>query len=576
MRTILKYLGAYKKEIVLAPLFKLLEAVFELFVPLLVASIIDVGILEQDSGYIIKCVLILLALGLIGLLCAVSAQFFAARAAVGFAAKVKQALFGHIQAFSYTDLDTVGTDRLITNMTSDINQVQTGVNLVLRLFLRSPVIVFGAMIMAFTIDVPSAIPFVVLIPVLTVVVFSIMLAGIPLYKKVQGRLDRLLGITRENLNGSRVVRAFNRQEQEIADFKDTNSALNALQKFAGKIAALMNPLTFIIVNVTIMILINNGALRVDRGAISQGELIALYNYMSQILVELIKLASLIITITKATACGNRLGDILNKQAEVHIPKGTTADQAEGAICFRHVYMTYKNAAADSLENISFELGHGQTLGIIGSTGSGKSTLVNMIPGFYRTDRGDIFIDGKNINCYSDTELREKIGIVAQRSVLFKGTVRSNLLWGNSMADDAVIQEALIASQAYDFVMEKEGGLDAPIEQGGKNLSGGQRQRLCIARALVKQPKILILDDSSSALDYATDAKLRAALSHLPYRPTTVIVSQRTASIMHADKILVLDDGQAVGIGTHEQLLEGCSVYQEIYRSQFSGSEEDKK
>lgn len=577
MKSILKYMGSYKKEIVLAPLFKLLEAIFELFVPLVVAAIIDVGIAAGDTGYIVKCCLIMLVLGIIGLACAISAQFFAARAAVGFSARVKQVLFDHIQKFSYTDLDTIGTSSLITNMTSDINQVQTGVNLVLRLFLRSPVIVFGAMIMAFTIDVKSAIPFVILIPVLSVVVFGIMLATIPLYKKVQNKLDKLLGITRENLNGTRVIRAFNRQNAEIRDFHNANEDLNGLQKFVGKISALMNPLTFVIVNVAIICLIRGGAFQVNSGNISQGELIALYNYMSQILVELVKLASLIITITKATACGNRIGEVLNKVPEAtEQPKNDPLPTNRSAITFRDVSMTYKNAGAESLEGITFDIEHGQTLGIIGSTGSGKSTLVNLIPRFYHAGKGQILIDGKDIESYSEESLRDKIGVVAQKSVLFKGTIRSNLQWGDAHADDTVFDEALKTAQAYDFVMQKDGGLDAPVEQSGKNFSGGQRQRLCIARALAKRPEILILDDSASALDYATDAKLRMALRELPYHPTTVVVSQRTASIMHADKIVVLDDGKMVGVGTHDELMKNCPVYIEIYQSQFSGNEGNNK
>jgi len=572
MKSLLKYMGAYKKEIVLSPLFKLLEAIFELFVPLVVAAIIDVGIANGDKSYILKCCAIMLALGIIGLICAVCAQFFAARAAVGFSARIKQILFNHIQKFSYTDLDTVGTSSLITNMTSDINQVQTGVNLVLRLFLRSPVIVFGAMIMAFTIDVKSAIPFVVLIPVLSVVVFGIMLISIPLYKKVQKKLDTLLGITRENLNGVRVIRAFNRGEAEIDTFENANGELNGLQKFVGKISALMNPLTFIIVNTAIIVLIQIGAFRVDSGAITQGQLIALYNYMSQILVELIKLANLIITITKATACGNRIGEVLDRNPEASCFSYEQEDETtSSAISFRNVSMAYKNAGAESLSDISFEIGKGQVLGIIGSTGSGKTTLINLIPRFYHAQSGVITIDGKNIESFSEEALRDKIGIVTQKSVLFKGTVRSNLLWGNGSADEETLHEALVASQSYDFVIQKDGAIDAPVEQGGKNFSGGQRQRLCIARALVKRPEILILDDSSSALDYATDAKLRAAIRALPYCPTTIVVSQRTASIMHADKIVVLEDGNVVGVGTHEELLESCPVYMEIYQSQFSGN-----
>lgn len=572
MKALLKHLRAYRMEVVLSPLFKLLEAIFELFVPLVVASIIDVGIKNNDTSHVIKCCGIMLALGVIGLICAISAQFFAARAAVGFSAKVKQTLFDHIQKFSYTDLDTLGTSSLITNMTSDINQVQTGVNLVLRLFLRSPVIVFGAMIMAFTIDVKSAIPFVVLIPALSVVVFGIMLITIPLYKKVQMRLDKLLGITRENLNGVRVIRAFNRRDAEVETFRGANQALNAIQVFVGKISALMNPLTFILVNFAIIILIRNGAFQVDSGAISQGELIALYNYMSQILVELVKLANLIITITKATASGNRIQSVLEQSPEENEQASASTEGEDAfAIRFEKVSMTYKNAGAASLSDISFSVRQGQTLGIIGSTGSGKSTLVNLIPRFYHATEGTVTVCGKQVERYSEEELRDKIGVVAQKNVLFKGTVRSNLLWGDQNADEATLTEALKAAQAYDFVMDKVGGLDTEVEQGGKNFSGGQQQRLCIARALVKRPEILILDDSSSALDFATDASLRKAIRALPYHPTTVIVSQRTSSIMHADTIVVLDDGELAGVGTHDELMQNCPVYIEIYQSQFSGN-----
>ena len=568
MKSLFPYMKAFRKEIVLSPLFKLLEAIFELFIPLVVASIIDVGIAQNNTAYMLKCCGIMLLLGIIGLVCAVSAQFFAARAAVGFSSKVKQSLFDHIQKFSYTDLDTLGTSSLVTNMTSDINQVQTGVNLVLRLFLRSPVIVFGAMIMAFTIDAKSAVPFVILIPALSVVVFGIMLITIPLYKKVQQRLDKLLGITRENLNGVRVIRAFNRREAEVEAFQEANSALNAIQVFSGKISALMNPLTFVLVNGAIIALLYTGAIRVDTGIITQGELIALCNYMSQILVELVKLANLIITVTKAVACGHRIGKVLEKVPETNaVPIDSERIDAH-ALCFSNVSMTYKNAGAESLTDVSFYIDHGQTLGLIGSTGSGKSTLVNLIPRFYHATRGSISVDGKNIEHYSEEELRDKIGIVAQKSVLFKGSVRSNLQWGNSNADEATLTEALKTAQAYDFIMEKPNGIDATVEAGGKNFSGGQRQRLCIARALAKRPEILILDDSSSALDYATDAALRKAIRALPYQPTTVIVSQRTASIMHADKIVVLDDGEMVGVGTHDELLNTCPVYQEIYQSQF--------
>lgn len=575
MKSLLKYLGAYKKEVVLSPLFKLLEAIFELFVPLVVAAIIDKGIPIGDTSYIVICCLIMLALGIIGLVCAVCAQFFAARAAVGFGAKVKQTLFDHIQTFSYTDIDSLGTSSLITNMTSDVNQVQTGVNLVLRLFLRSPVIVFGAMIMAFTVDFKASIPFVVLIPALSIVVFGIMLITIPLYKKVQTRLDKLLGITRENLNGVRVIRAFNRQDVETEAFQDANQSLNKLQVFVGKISALMNPLTFVLVNGAIIALIYGGALQVDSGNLSQGELIALYNYMTQILVELVKLANLIITITKATACGNRIGAVLEKQPERN-PILETSDVEHYAIHFENVSMTYKNAGEESLSDISFAVEPGQTLGIIGSTGSGKTTLVNLIPRFYHPSCGIVSVGGKNVECYSEQELRDKIGVVAQKNVLFKGSVRSNLMWGDGNADEDLLIDALKTAQAYDFVMQKEGGLDAEVEQGGKNFSGGQRQRLCIARALVKRPEILILDDSSSALDFATDASLRKAIRELSYHPTTVIVSQRTASIMHADVIVVLDDGITVGVGTHDQLMESCPVYAEIYHTQFSGNGGDEQ
>ena len=568
MKSLLRYLRSYRKEVVLSPLFKLLEAVFELFIPLVVAAIIDVGIASGDRPYILKCCGIMLLLGIVGLICAVSAQFFAARAAVGFAAKVKQALFDHIQGFSYSDLDTLGTSSLITNMTSDMNQVQTGVNLVLRLFLRSPVIVFGAMIMAFSIDFRASLPFVVLIPALSVVVFGVMLITIPLYKKVQTRLDKLLGITRENLTGVRVIRAFNRRDAETESFREANQSLNGIQIFVGRISALMNPLTFVLVNAAIIFLIRGGAFRVNEGTITQGQLIALYNYMTQILVELVKLANLIITITKATASGNRINAVLMKQPET-MPRTESEESDAFAIRFDNVSMTYATAGAPSLSSVSFAVKRGQTLGIIGSTGSGKSTLVNLIPHFYHATEGTVSVAGRPVETYEDEDLRSKIGVVAQKNVLFKGTVRSNLLWGDGNADDACLAEALEAAQASGFIAERAGQLDAEVEQGGKNFSGGQRQRLCIARALVKRPEILILDDSSSALDFATDAALRKAIRALPYHPTTVIVSQRTSSIMHADVIVVLDDGEQVGCGTHEELLATCPVYREIHQSQFS-------
>ena len=568
MKSLLRYLRSYRKEVVLSPLFKLLEAVFELFIPLVVAAIIDVGIAGGDRPYILKCCGIMLLLGVVGLICAVSAQFFAARAAVGFAAKVKQALFDHIQGFSYSDLDTLGTSSLITNMTSDMNQVQTGVNLVLRLFLRSPVIVFGAMIMAFSIDFRASLPFVVLIPALSVVVFGVMLITIPLYKKVQTRLDKRLGITRENLTGVRVIRAFNRRDAETESFREANQSLNGIQIFVGRISALMNPLTFVLVNAAIIFLIRGGAFRVNEGTITQGQLIALYNYMTQILVELVKLANLIITITKATASGNRINAVLMKQPET-MPRTESEESDAFAIRFDNVSMTYATAGAPSLSSVSFAVKRGQTLGIIGSTGSGKSTLVNLIPHFYHATEGTVSVAGRPVETYEDEDLRSKIGVVAQKNVLFKGTVRSNLLWGDGNADDACLAEALEAAQASGFIAERAGQLDAEVEQGGKNFSGGQRQRLCIARALVKRPEILILDDSSSALDFATDAALRKAIRALPYHPTTVIVSQRTSSIMHADVIVVLDDGEQVGCGTHEELLATCPVYREIHQSQFS-------
>ncbi len=573
MKTILRYLQTYKKEMIFSPLLKLLEAFFELAVPLVVASIIDIGIYGNDRSHIIKCAVLMALLGLVGLLCAVTAQLFAARAAVGFAEKIRAALFGHIQTLSYTELDTIGSSSLITNMTSDVSQIQTGVNLVLRLFLRSPVIVFGAMIMAFTIDVRSAIIFTVLIPALSAVVFGIMLAGIPLYKKVQRKLDRLLGITRENLNGTRVVRAFNMEESEKEQFRIANNDFTAAQKFVGGISALMNPITFLLVNVAIVLLIQRGALRVDSGILTQGQLIALYNYMSQILVELVKLANLIITVTKAVACGNRIGEVLGTAPEDTAPVAPSgnslgSDIGEDAIRFENVSLRYSGAGEESLSDISFSIGKGQVLGIIGATGSGKSSLVSMIPRFYPATKGHIFIDGSPLSLYSEDELRKKISIVPQKAILFKGTVRSNLLFGNPNADENTLNEALQAAQAFEFVMQKPKKLDSPVEQGGKNFSGGQRQRLTIARALAMRPEILILDDSASALDYATDAALRKSIRALPYHPTTVIVSQRTSSIRFADKILVLNDGEMVGLGTHEELLENCSVYKEIHDSQF--------
>lgn len=587
MKKLLIYLKDYKKETVLAPLFKLLEASFELFVPLVMAAIIDNGIANGDRGYIGRMCLVLIALGIIGLTCSITAQYFAAKAAVGFAAQMKHALFAHIQSLSFTEMDTVGTSTLITRMTSDANQVQNGVNMVLRLFLRSPFIVFGAMIMAFTIDVKSALVFVAAIPLLSLVVFGIMILTTPMYRKVQGGLDAVMGITRENLTGVRVLRAFNKEESEIRRFEDTNNTLAQMQKAVGKLSALMNPVTYIIINGAVIALVWTGAWQVENGVITQGEVVALVNYMSQILVELIKLANLIVTITKAIACGNRIQSVFELQPSLTDPAAQTgqkdaaaasapsgnAGAASGrtavpAVSFEHVCLTYKNAGAESLTDIDFRAWPGQTIGVIGGTGSGKSSLVNLIPRFYDATKGRVLVDGRDVKEYPLKELRGKIGMVLQKSVLFQGTIRENLLWGKEDASDEELYRALEIAQARDFVEEKDGGLDAVVAQGGKNLSGGQRQRLTIARALVRKPSVLILDDSASALDYATDARLRMAIRDTEGGPTVFIVSQRAASIRHADQIIVLDDGEVAGIGTHEQLLEGCAAYQEIYYSQF--------
>lgn len=571
MFKLLKYMGSYKKETVLAPLFKMLEAFFELLVPLVMAGIIDVGIASADRGYIVRMCLLMAALGLIGLVCSITAQFFAARAATGFTARLKRALFAHVQSLSYTELDGLGTGRLITTMTSDINQVQNGVNLVLRLFLRSPVVVFGAMIMAFTIDVSSAMTFAVAIPALSAVVFGIMLVSIPMYKKVQAGLDRVLVSARENLTGARVIRAFGQEERETAGFNEKNEALTGLQKFVGRISGLMNPVTYVIVNLATVVLIHRGALRVDSGSITQGQLVALVNYMSQILVELVKLANLIISVTKAVACGNRVQEIFEVRSTLSDDAGSVpGKKGEYAVEFRDVSLRYKNAGGDSLSGLSFKVKPGQTVGVIGGTGSGKTTLVNLIPRFYDATGGQVLIDGNPVADYPLSRLREKIGVVPQKAVLFKGTVRSNLLWGKPDASEEELEQAVAAAQAADVVAAKEGGLDSPVEQNGGNFSGGQRQRLTIARALVRRPEILILDDSASALDFATEARLRKALSAMD--TTLFIVSQRAASIQHADLIIVLDDGLAVGMGTHEELMEDCQVYREIYQSQFGKGE----
>lgn len=572
MRKLLRFLKDYKKESILSPLFKLLEASFELLVPLVMAAIIDTGIGNKDGGFILKMCGILILLALVGLTCSITAQYFAAKAAVGFATKVRHALFDHIQKLSYTEMDTAGTDTMITRMTSDINQAQSGVNMVLRLFLRSPFIVFGAMIMAFTIDVKAALIFVVTIPVLSVVVFGIMIITIPLFRRVQASLDKVLGVTRENLTGSRVIRAFNKEQEEIADFDESNKKLTDVQLFVGKISALMNPLTYIIINVALVILIWTGAIQVNIGKISQGEVVALVNYMSQILVELVKLANLIITVTKAIACGNRVQSIFEMETSMVDGNGSKKEDTGYTVEFRNVSMRYKGAGADTLTGIDFKAKPGDTIGIIGGTGSGKSSVVNLIPRFYDVTEGQVMVDGMDVRDYKITDLRDKIGIVPQKAVLFEGTVRSNLAWGKEDATEEEMQQALSVAQAAEVVDKKDGKLDAEVEQGGKNFSGGQKQRLTIARALVKQPEILIMDDSSSALDYATDAKLRQAIHNMPNRPTVFIVSQRAASIMYADKIIVLDDGTVAGAGTHEELLKDCSVYQEIYYSQFKRTE----
>ena len=586
MKKLLIYLKAYRKEACLAPIFKMLEAVFELFVPLVIKGIIDYGIAAEDRAYCLRMGLLLLLLAVIGLAMATTAQWFSARAAAGFAAKIKQVLMEHIQKLSYTELDTIGTSTLITRMTSDVNQVQTGTNLVLRLFMRSPFIVFGSMIMAFTIDFKAAMIFVITIPLLSVVVFGIMLSSIPLYKKVQSQLDRVLGITRENLTGVRVIRAFNKEEEEISHYKTENEQFTRLQTFVGKNSALMNPLTFVIVNSAILVLVWTGAWRVEGGILTQGAVVALVNYMSQILVELIKLADLIINITKAVACGNRIQSIFEMQPSITDGSGQKVDkvrtdtadrseEAEYAVEFSHVGLTYAGAGDESLTDIDFKVKKGETIGIIGGTGSGKSSVVNLIPRFYDVTSGFIKVDGKDVKDYPLEELRGKIGTVLQKAVLFHGTIRENLKWGNPDATEEDLNRAITVAQAKEFVDNKEGGLDFEIEQGGKNLSGGQRQRLTIARAVVKKPEILILDDSASALDFATDAALRKAIREMEGETTVFIVSQRAASIQHADRIVVLDDGKIVGLGTSEELLESCEVYQEIYNSQFKKQEGGK-
>ena len=606
MKKLLVYLKDYKKESILGPLFKLLEASFELIVPLVVASMIDVGIPAQDKGYIVKMALVLVALGIIGLTSSVTAQFFAAKAAVGFATKVRHALFEHIQKLTFGQMDSQGTATLITRMTSDVNQVQNGVNLVLRLFLRSPFIVFGAMIMAFTVDVKAALIFVVVIPLLLIVVFAILLISIPMFGRVQANLDQVMRTTRENLTGSRVIRAFAKEPEEIEEFRRENRVLRNVQVVAGRVSALMNPVTYIIINGGLMALIYVGALQIEGGILSQGQVVALINYMSQILVELIKLANLIITVTKAIACGNRIEAVMEIPAGFPEESGETGrspmqddmkltESKNGSgksgislspealpredcpykVVFDQVGMAYNEGGDEAISDVNLKVKKGETIGVIGGTGSGKSTLVNLIPRFYDVTRGRVLVDGIDVRDMEPEKLRSKIGMVLQKAVLFRGTIRENLFWGNEGADDEEIWKALETAQAKEFVEQKEDGLDTMIEQEGRNLSGGQRQRLSIARALVRKPEILILDDSSSALDYATDLKLRQAIKALPGDMTVFIVSQRASSLMHADQILVLDDGDVVGLGTHEELLKNCETYREIYDTQVEKKTEQQ-
>lgn len=579
MKKILYFLKDYKKESILAPLFKMLEAVFELIVPLVMAAIIDVGIGGSDKRYVMQMCMVMIALGIIGLACSITAQFFAAKAAVGMASKLRHAVFAHIQNLSFSNIDQAGTSTLITRMTSDINQVQAGINLFLRLFLRSPFIVFGAMVMAFTVDVKAALLFAVTIPLLSLVVFGVMCISIPLYKKVQSGLDEVLTMVRENLTGVRVIRAFHKEDEEISKFNTKNQMLNEHQQYVGRISALTNPVTYVIINVATLALIWTGAVRVDTGYITQGEVVALVNYMSQILVELIKLANLIVSVTKAIACGRRVADILDiEEGLADTNTAVEADKGAGQpkVEFAHVSMSYHGTGEHAVSDIDFSAMKGQTIGIIGGTGSGKSTVVNLIPRFYDVSKGAVKIDGRDVRAYDLEELRKKVGMVMQKAVLFKGTIRENLKWGNREATDEQLYAALASAQAMDVIRAKEHGLDEMIAQGGRNLSGGQRQRLTIARALVRRPEILILDDSASALDFATDARLRKSLRELDYSPTVFIVSQRTSSVQSADCILVLDDGELAGKGTHEELLKTCSVYQEIYASQFRSQDAAKE
>ena len=573
MKMLLKYLGSYKKESVLAPLFKFLEACFELIVPIVVSAIIDNGIeAGKGAGYVAWMCVVLVALGAVGLVCAVFAQFFAAKAAAGFAKYLRRDLFNKMQALSYAEIDGLGTSRMITRMTSDVNQVQNGVNMVLRLFMRSPVIVFGAMICAFIIDAFAGAIFAGAIAVLCIIVFGILLITIPLYRRVQGNLDGITTYTREALTGSRVIRAFCNEDKEIEAFNAKNTALRRSQTFAGRISALLNPLTYAIINAAIIILLYTGAIEVDAGTLSNGNVVALYNYMSQILVELIKLANLIITVTKSFACAGRLSEVLSMKSS--LVRGSSEQHEDMPfICFANVCMKYSPDAGFALSGVNFTAQRGETIGIIGGTGSGKTTLVNLIPHFYDASQGGVYVDGVNVNGYTDEDIRSKCGIVPQRAVLFKGTIAENIRWGKEDATDEEVMQAIDAAQASDVVKSKRKGLDEMVEQGGLNFSGGQRQRLTIARALVKRPEILILDDSASALDYATDAALRRSIKNLDYKPTVFIVSQRTSSIRNADKIIVLEHGEVAGIGTHKELLKNCELYREIHYSQYEKKEE---
>lgn len=580
MTKLFRFLSGYIKECILGPLFKLLEAGFDLTVPLVMAAIIDNGIANQDQAYILRYGGVLLLLAVVGLTCSITAQYFAAKAAVGFAAKLRHALFAHIESLSFQEMDQLGTSTMITRMTSDINQIQSGTNMALRLFLRSPFIVFGAVILAFTIDVKAAFIFVVVIPLLALVVFGIMLISMPLYRKVQGALDQVLGRVRQNLTGVRVIRAFHLEQSEVSHFREDNALLTKLQLFVGRIASLTNPVTYIMINVALVVLLRVGAIRIDGGYLKQGEVVALVNYMSQILIELIKLANTIVLTTKSVASGRRVQNIFEIQPSLDFRKAekeeqNTEEEEIPKVSFEHVTMTYKNGGDAALEDIHFQARRGETIGIIGGTGSGKSTLINLIPRFYDVSEGKVCIDGQDVRTIPLVELRERIGIVLQKAVLFHGSIRENILWGNQDASEEEIVQALKDSQSWEFVQTKEDGLETEIEQGGRNLSGGQKQRLTIARALIRQPEILILDDSTSALDYATDAKLRQAIRNLDYQPTVFIVSQRTSSIQYADQIIVLEDGEVAGIGNHEELLKNCEVYQEIHNSQFQGQSDRK-